>query len=49
MAEKPQARGMQLPPGRTVPDESPGAVLGTESLPVEQEMDDKLPALVLRL
>jgi len=44
MAEKPQARGMQIPPGRTVPDESPGAVLGTESLPVEPEMDDKLPA-----
>ena len=43
MAEKPQARGMPIPPGRTVPDESPDAVLFTESESVEPEMDDKLP------
>ena len=43
MAEKPQARGMPIPAGRTVPDESPDAVLFTESEPVEPEMDDKLP------
>ena len=44
MAEKPQARGMPIPRGRTVPDESPDAVLFTESEAVEPEMDDKLPA-----
>ena len=43
MAEKPQARGMPIPPGRTVPDESPDAVLFTESEAIEPEMDDKLP------
>jgi len=43
MAEKPQARGMPIPAGRTVPDESPDAVLFTESEAVEPEMDDKLP------
>ena len=43
MAEKPQARGMPIPRGRTVPDESPDAVLFTESEAVEPEMDDKLP------
>ena len=43
MAEKPQARGMAIPPGRTVPDESKDAVLFTESVEVEPEMDDKLP------
>ena len=42
MNEKPVARGMNVPPGRTVPDESPGAVLNTESVPVEPEVDDKL-------
>ena len=44
MAEKPQARGMPIPRGRTVPDESPDAVLFTESEAVEPEMDDKLPS-----
>jgi len=43
MAEKPQARGMPIPRGRTVPDESPDAVLFTESEAIEPEMDDKLP------
>jgi len=42
MAEKPQARGMELPPGMTVADESPGAVLNTESVPVEPEVEDNL-------
>ena len=42
MNEKPVARGMDVPPGRTVPDESPGAVLNAESVPVEPEVDDKL-------
>jgi hypothetical protein len=44
MPEKPQARGMPIPAGRTVPDESSDAVLFTESEAVEPEMDDKLPA-----
>jgi hypothetical protein len=43
MAEKPQARGMAIPPGRTVPDEAKDAVLFTESVEVEPEMNDKLP------
>ena len=43
MAVKPQARGMPIPPGRTVPDESSDATLFTESEVVEPEMDDKLP------
>jgi len=42
MAEKPQARGMEIPPGMTVPDESPGAVLNTESVAVEKEVEDNL-------
>ena len=42
MAEKPQARGMEIPPGMTVADESPGAVLNTESVPVEPEVEDNL-------
>ena len=42
MAEKPQARGMAIPPGRTVPDESKGAVLFTESVEVEPEVEDGL-------
>jgi hypothetical protein len=42
MAEKPQARGMEIPPGMTVPDESPSAVLNTESVAVEKEVEDNL-------
>ena len=42
MAEKPQARGMAIPPGRTVPDESKGAVLFTESVEVDPEVEDGL-------
>jgi len=42
MAEKPQARGMEIPPGMTVPDESPNATLFTESVPVESEVEDNL-------
>ena len=42
MAQKPQARGMLVDPGMTVADESPGAVLNTESVPVEQEVEDNL-------
>lgn len=42
MAEKSQARGMAIPPGRTVPDESKGAVLFTESVEVEPEVQDGL-------
>ena len=43
MAEKPQARGMPIPSGRTIPDDSRDAVLFTDSEPVEPVMDDKLP------
>ena len=42
MAEKPQARGMEIPPGMTVPDESPNATLFTESVEVEPEVEDNL-------
>ena len=42
MAIKDVQRGFETPPGRTVPDESPGAVLNTESVPVEPEMEDNL-------
>ena len=42
MAQKPQARGMLVDPGMTVADESPGAVLNTESVPVEPEVEDNL-------
>ena len=42
MALKEQARGMERPNGRTVADESPGAVLNTESVPIEPEVEDKL-------
>ena len=42
MAIKDVQRGFERPDGRTVPDESPGAVLNTESVPVEPEMEDNL-------
>ena len=42
MAIKDVQRGFKRPDGRTVPDESPGAVLNTESVPVEPEMEDNL-------
>ena len=42
MTEKPVARGQKIPEGRTVPDESPGAFLNTESVPVEPEVEDHL-------
>ena len=42
MAEKPQARGMPIPPGRTIPDESQGAVLFTESVEVEPEVKPEI-------
>ena len=42
MAQKEQARGMERPNGRTVADESPGAVLNTESVPIEPEVEDNL-------
>jgi|TARA_R100001086_G_scaffold46097_2_gene20375 hypothetical protein len=45
MPEKPQARGLPIPPGRTVPDETEGAVLNTESVPVEAETVDNMPDL----
>tara|TARA_R110002020_G_scaffold140197_1_gene311521 strand:+ start:324 stop:950 length:627 start_codon:yes stop_codon:yes gene_type:complete len=43
MAEKPQARGMPIPAGMTVPDESPNATMFTESVEIEPEMDEGLP------
>ena len=42
MTEKPVARGQKIPEGRTVPDESSGAFLNTESVPVEPEVEDHL-------
>ena len=42
MAIKDVQRGFEVPPGMTVPDESSGAVLNTESVPVEQEVEDNL-------
>ena len=42
MAIKDVQRGFEVPPGKTVPDESPGAVLNTESVAVEQEVEDNL-------
>jgi len=42
MAIKDVQRGFEVPPGKTVPDESTGAVLNTESVPVEQEVEDNL-------
>ena len=42
MAIKDVQRGFETPPGMTVADESPGAVLNTESVPVEQEVEDNL-------
>ena len=41
MNEKPVARGMNVPPGRTVPAPEE-EVLFSESVPVEPEVDDKL-------
>ena len=42
MAQKEQARGMNRPNGKTVADESPGAFLNTESVPIEPEFEDNL-------
>ena len=42
MAIKEQARAMERPNGMTVADESPGAVLNTESVPIEPEVEDNL-------
>ena len=42
MAIKDVQRGFETPPGMTVADESPGAVLNTASVPVEQEVEDNL-------
>ena len=42
MAIKEQARAMERPNGMTVADKSPGAVLNTESVPVEPEVEDNL-------
>ena len=42
MAQKEQARGMPVDRGMTVADESPGAFLNTESVPVEPEVEDNL-------
>ena len=42
MAQKEQARGMNRPDGKTVADESPGAFLNTESVPIEPEVEDNL-------
>ena len=39
MAEKPQARGMPIPPGTTIPD----GTLETESIAIEPEVDEGLP------
>ena len=35
-------RGFEIPPGKTIPDESPNAVLFTESVEVEPEVEDNL-------
>jgi hypothetical protein len=43
MPEKPQARGIPIPRGRTIPDETEGAFLNTESLPTGPEMTDEMP------
>ena len=43
MAEKPVARGREIPPGRTIPDQSPGAFMNTQSLPVGPDEVDNLP------
>ena len=42
MPEKPQARGIPIPPGRTVADETEGAFLNTESVPTGPETTDNL-------
>ena len=42
MAIKDVQRGFETPPGMTVADESPGAVLNTESVAVEKEVEDNL-------
>ena len=42
MAQKEQARGMPVDRGMTVADESPGAFLNTESVPIEPEVEDNL-------
>ena len=43
MSEKPVARGREIPPGRTVPDQSPDAFLNTQSVPVGPDEVDNLP------
>jgi len=43
ISEKPVARGREIPPGRTVPDQSPDAFLNTQSMPVGPEEVDNLP------
>tara|TARA_R100000963_G_C4606905_1_gene78627 strand:+ start:158 stop:772 length:615 start_codon:yes stop_codon:yes gene_type:complete len=47
MPEKPQARGIPIPPGRTIPDETEGAFLDVESIPVEAEETDSMPELTV--
>lgn len=42
MAIKDVQRGFEVPPGKTIPDESPDATLFTESVAVEQEVEDNL-------
>ena len=42
MAIKDVQRGFEIPPGKTIPDESPNAVLFTESVEVEPEVEDNL-------
>ena len=42
MATKDVQRGFEVPPGKTVPDESPNATLFTESVEVEPEVEDGL-------
>ena len=42
MATKDVQRGFEVPPGKTVPDESPNATLFTESVEVEPEVEDNL-------
>jgi len=43
MNEKPLPRGQNIPPGRTIPDESPDAFLNTQSMPVGPEEAENLP------
>ena len=43
LSEKQTQRPRQIPPGRTIPDQSPDAFLNTQSMPVEPELMDNLP------